>query len=95
MGGGNRAAAGDVRDFVKNPLLDGLILGQEPQRPSECDGGRFMAGGDESQEIVHDFRVAHAAPGFGIARGEQQIEKVRLRRRLCAPRLDQAAHVPM
>jgi hypothetical protein len=36
---------------------------------------------------ISDFSVAHAAPGFRVAGGEQEVEKVRLghRNNACAP----------
>jgi hypothetical protein len=85
----------DVRDFIKNPLLRRLILGEQPEGPRQCHSGRLVAGSDEGEKIVHDFSVVHAAPGFRVAGGEQEVEKVRLGRSFCTPRLDQAAHVPM
>jgi hypothetical protein len=91
----DRTVAGDVRDFVKNPLLRRLILGEQPERPRQRHGGSLVAGSDECEKIAHDFSVAHAAPGFRVAGGEQEVEKVRLGRSFCTPRLDQAAHVPM
>ena len=78
MGGGEGACADHIRYLVTSSLLAGLVLGQQPKRPGQRDRCGFVAGCDEGQKVVHDLGVAHAAAGFGIARREELIEKIRL-----------------
>src|SRR5262249_36277850 len=91
----DRPVSRHASDFVKHPLLRGLVLGQQPKRPNEGDGGRLVARGDEGEKIGHDLVVAHASPGFGIAGGAHQIEQIRFEGLAEMPRGHDPANIPM
>ena len=70
----DRLISGYCPSFVKHPLLGGLVLGQEPERPRKRDCGCFMARGNEGEQIGYDIIVAHASSGFVVTCGKQQVE---------------------
>ena len=76
MVGRDRFTGGNGFNLVDDLALHVAVLREQMEGPGKAEGRGFMTGGDEGQEIVDDFRVAHHAPRFRIFRFEQHGNQI-------------------